>query len=112
MRCSSAALIILGDFVYILYFYFAPETPLWGGIFWSVMFTVVNAVMIALIVVDKIHFKLDANEMKLFDLLEDLTPGQFRQLLKAGRQEVSSGQKIITREHMPQTDLYFVLKAT
>lgn len=24
-------LIIAGDFVYILYFYFAPEVPLWGG---------------------------------------------------------------------------------
>lgn len=106
------SMIILGDFVNILYFYFAPETPLWGGIFWSVMFTIVNVVMIALIVVDKVHFNLDPNEKKLFDLLEDLTPGQFRQLLKAGRQEVSSRQKIITREHMPLTDLYFVVEGS
>ena len=38
------SLIIAGDFVYILYFYLAPETPLWGGIFWSTMFTLVNVV--------------------------------------------------------------------
>ena len=25
------SLIIAGDFVYILYFYFAPDVPLWGG---------------------------------------------------------------------------------
>lgn len=29
------ALVIAGDLVYISYFYFAPEVPLWGGIFWS-----------------------------------------------------------------------------
>ena len=35
-------LILVGNLVYILYFYFAPESPLWGGIFWSAMFTIVN----------------------------------------------------------------------
>jgi hypothetical protein len=33
------AFVIAGDLVYILYFYFAPEVPLWGGIFWSAVFT-------------------------------------------------------------------------
>lgn len=106
------SLIILGDCVYILYFYFAPEVPLWGGIFWSVMFSIVNFVMIALIVVDRVHFGLDANERKLFEMLEDLTPGQFRQLLKAGRQETAIEQKVIAHEHKPLTDLYFVLAGT
>jgi hypothetical protein len=55
-------LIIAGDFVYILYFYFAPDVPLWGGIFWSVMFTVVNLAMIGLIIADTLHFNLTANE--------------------------------------------------
>jgi hypothetical protein len=59
-------LIIAGDFVYILYFYFAPEVPLWGGIFWSVMFTVVNLAMISLIVADTMHFNLTANEKSFF----------------------------------------------
>lgn len=39
-------LIVAGDLVYILYFYFAPDIPLWGGIFWSILFTVVNLAMI------------------------------------------------------------------
>jgi len=49
-------LIIAGDFVYILYFYFAPDVPLWGGIFWSVMFTVVNLAMMGSIAADTMHF--------------------------------------------------------
>ena len=35
-----------GDDVCIMYFYFAPEIPLWGGIFWSAPFTIVSVVMI------------------------------------------------------------------
>jgi hypothetical protein len=104
------SLIIVGDFVYILYFYFAPEVPLWGGIFWSTMFTLVNVVMIGMIVADTTHFRLDGNEKRLFDLLEDLSPGQFRQLLKAGRAETAASHLGITREGQPLEELFFVLE--
>lgn len=103
------SLIILGDFVYVLYFYFAPDVPLWGGIFWSTMFTLANAVMIGLIVADRMHFRLDRNEKRLFELLQDLTPGQFRQLLKAGQEETASSHLSITQEGKPLEELYFVL---
>ena len=102
-------LILLGDLVYILYFYFAPEEPLWGGIFWSAMFTIVNVTMIWLIFFDEVHFSLRANERKLFDLLENLTPGQFRKLLKAGRQEVATSPIAITKENEPLHQLYFIV---
>ena len=62
-------LVLGGDCVYILYYYFAPEIPLWGAIFWSSMFTIVNIGMIWLIFVDEMHFSLPASERKLFDLL-------------------------------------------
>jgi hypothetical protein len=102
-------LIIAGDCVYILYFYFAPDVPLWGGIFWSVMFTVVNLGMIGLIVADTMHFNLSANEKKLFGLLENLTPGEFRQLLGAGKEELAAVPALITREGQVLEKLYFIL---
>jgi hypothetical protein len=105
-------LIIAGDFVYILYFYFAPDVPLWGGIFWSVMFTVVNLGMIGLIVADTMHFNLTANEKKLFGLLENLTPGEFRQLLGAGKEELAKVPAVITREGQILEKLYFILDGT
>jgi CRP-like cAMP-binding protein len=102
-------LILLGDLLYIVYFYFAPEEPLWGGIFWSVMFAIANVAMIWLIFFDEVQFSLRADERKLFDLLADLTPGQFRKLLKAGRQEVAPSPLVITRENEPSNALYFVI---
>ena len=103
------SLIIAGDFVYILYFYFAPETPLWGGIFWSTMFTVVNVAMIGLIVADRTHFRLDRNQKRLFDMLQDLSPGQFRRILALGREETAASHLTITQEGRPLDELFFVL---
>lgn len=107
-------LIIAGDFVYILYFYFAPEVPLWGGIFWSVMFTVVNLAMIGLIVADTMHFNLTVNEKKtVWTAREpDARPGEFRQLLGAGREELAAVPAVITREGQTLDKLYFVLEGS
>ena len=37
---------------------FRPEVPLWGGIFWSAVFTLVNGVMIARVIVDRTKFRM------------------------------------------------------
>ena len=102
-------LVLLGDLLYVLYFYFAPDEPLWGGIFWSAMFAIANVAVIWLIFLDEVQFSLRADERKLFDLLADLTPGQFRKLLKAGRQEVATAPVVITRENEDLHKLYFVV---
>jgi CRP-like cAMP-binding protein len=102
-------LVLLGDLLYVLYFYFAPDEPLWGGIFWSAMFAIANVAMLWLIFLDEVQFSLRADERKLFDLLVDLTPGQFRKLLKAGRQEVAAAPLVVTRENEPSNELYFII---
>ena len=102
-------LVLLGDLLYVLYFYFAPVEPLWGGIFWSAMFAIANVAMLWLIFLDEVQFSLRADERKLFDLLVDLTPGQFRKLLKAGRQEVAAAPLVVTRENEPSNALYFII---
>ena len=102
-------LIIAGDLIYIAYFFFAPATPLWGAIFWSALFIAVNIWMIGLIVVEQRHFTLTGRERKLFDVLHDLTPGQFRQLLRLAGQGEAQAPMVITAEGQPLDRLYFVL---
>ena len=103
------SLIIAGDFVYMLYFFFAPATPLWGGIFWSTLFVLVNLWMIGLIIAERMDFRLSGKEEHLRKLLSGLSPGQFRSLLKlAGQGEVISPM-VITWEGRPLDRLYFVL---
>lgn len=102
-------LIVAGDLIYTAYFFLAPATPLWGAIFWSVLFVLVNLCMIGLIVTEQVNFSLSQNERKLFDVLQDLSPGQFRALLKIAEQHTAREATVLTREGQPLDRLYFVL---
>lgn len=104
------AFVIAGDLVYILYFYFAPAVPLWGGIFWSCVFTVANAWMIARIVADRTRFSMTDEEARLFQLLDTLSPGEFRRLMKAGEWLTAAAPTILTDENRPLARLYYVLE--
>ena len=73
------------------------------------MFTIVNVGMIALIVADKMHFRLDHNEKRLFELLQDLSPGQFRQFLKDQQEEIAASHLAITEEGESLEEIFFVL---
>src|SRR5207244_8243614 len=79
------AFVIAGDLVYIAYFLAAPAEPLWGGIFWSTIFVAVNVWMIGRVVADRADFRMSAEERQLFQLLETLSPGEFRRLIKVGQ---------------------------
>ena len=101
--------VIAGDLVYISYFYFAPEVPLWGGVFWSAVFMLVNAVMIARILADRTPFRISGEELQLFNLLETLSPGEFRQIIKVGLWRTATEATVLTEENRPLENLYYVL---
>ena len=73
-------LVLGGDCVYILYYYFAPEDSAVGrNILERHVHHRERGYDLA-IFVDEMQSSLPAGERKLFDLLVDLTPGQFRKL--------------------------------
>jgi hypothetical protein len=103
------AFVIAGDLVYIAYFLAAPAQPLWGGIFWSIVFIVVNIWMIGRLVADRAHFQINHEERQLFGLLESFTPGEFRRLIKVGRWQSAEATTVLTVEGQPLERLYYVL---
>lgn len=103
------AFVIAGDLVYISYFYFAPEVPLWGGVFWSAVFMIVNTVMIARVLADRTPFRMSGEERQLFSLLDTLSPGEFRQLIRIGRWHTATRATVLAEENRPLDSLYYVL---
>jgi hypothetical protein len=99
------AFIIARDVVYVLYFFFAPDVPLWGGIFWSGVFTLVNVWMITRIVTDRTRFRMSTEE-RLLRFLDPLTPGEFRRLMKLARWHSAEAPTRLTEEHKPLDQLY------
>jgi hypothetical protein len=103
------AFVIAGDLVYMAYFLAAPAEPLWGGIFWSAVFIAVNVWMIGRLVADRAHFRMSDEERRLFQLLETLSPGEFRRLIKLGRWHSADKTTVLTLEDRPLDRLYYVL---
>ena len=103
-------LIIAGSWIYILYYFFAPETPLWGGIFWSFTFSIVNVFMIFRILRDLKPWKMSADEARLFALLDGFPPGEFRRLLRAGVSKIAADEMTLTREGATLHEIAFVLE--
>ena len=101
--------VIAGDLVYISYFYFAPDVPLWGGVFWSAVFMLVNLAMIARVVADRTSFRLSGEERRLFNLLGTLTPGEFRQLIRLARWRTATARTVLAEENRPLAELHYVL---
>lgn len=103
------AFVMSGDFVYISYFYFGPAVPLWSGVFWSTVLVLVNAAMILKLLAERRDFAMTEDERRLFGLLDGLTPGEFRRLVKAGEWRSAGAATVITREDQPVDHLYYVL---
>lgn len=102
-------LVVVGDFVYTAYYLFAPAEPLWGGAFWSVVFIIVNSIMITRIIADRAHFGLTEDELQLFRRLDTMTPGEFRRFIRVASWKTASADTVLTEENKPLDNLYFVL---
>lgn len=103
------AFIIAGDVVYVLYFLLAPPEPLWGGVFWSCVFTLVNLWMIGRVVADRTSLRMTEEERRLFNLLDCLSPGEFRRLIRTGRWQSATAPTVLTEEGKDLDTLFFVL---
>lgn len=103
------SLVIVGNCVYVVYYYVVVDHPLWGGIFWSVVGIVINAVMIARILADRSAVGLAAHERALHRQIGTLTPGEFRRLMKAAAWRESATATLLTREDQPLPALSYVI---
>jgi hypothetical protein len=106
------SLVIVGNIVYVVYYYVVVDHPLWGGIFRSVVGILINAVMIGRIVADRAYFGLSDDERALHAQLDTLTPGEFRRLMKAGRWRTATAETVISEEGRPLAELTYVLAGT
>ena len=104
------SLVIVGNCVYVLYYYVVVDHPLWGGIFWSVVGIIINIGMIAWIMADRSRFGLAAHELALHARFGTLTPGEFRRLMRVGTWHTATNDIVLSEEGRPQRALAYVIE--
>ncbi|WP_209348783.1 cyclic nucleotide-binding domain-containing protein [Pontixanthobacter sp. CEM42] len=101
-------LALTGSALYICYYFFFPEVPLWDAIISSSILIGANLVVLSRIVFERTTLSLSDDEKQLFDAFETLTPGQFRKVLKIASWTVAERPTELTKEGTALDKLFYV----
>jgi len=105
------SLVLIATLLYIAYYFFAPDVPLWDAIGWSAILGLANLYVMTQIILERTTFRLSTNEKKLYKVFATLNPGEFRRLLKITNWHKvgSETAQILTTEGEICKHLFFVL---
>ena len=102
-------LVFAGTLLYLAYYYWALDTPLWDAFFWSLVMGAANFWVMFQLALERTTFNMSEEEKQLFGVFEGMTPGEFRRLIKIATWHDSDGTTPLTDENQPVTNLYYVL---
>ena len=93
-------LTITGNFLIVPYFLYFHETPLWNSFFWTVIYTVINLVMLFIIYLESRPVSLDDLEQRIYDrTFRSLEPREFKKLIDHGSlEEIQPEVNLVTRD--------------
>ena len=103
------SLVLVATVLYIAYYYFAPDVPLWEAIAWSVVLGAANLWVMFGLLRDRTTFAMPEHERELFDLFGNLSPGEFRSLMAIARwQRLEHGVDVTRENEQLETLTYLV----
>ena len=102
-------LILIGTAFYLIYYYYAADTPLWDAIFASGVLGLANIYMIIVISLERSTVFMSADDLALYQSFGTLNPGQFRLIMKRATREILSDDRVLAREGVVSDHLVFVV---
>ena len=94
---------------YISYYYFLQPVPLWNPIFWSALIGVANLSVILRILMERTTFSLGTHERALYNAFTNLSPGEFRRLLRKCKWMTSTAETELIADGKPNSRLYYIM---
>ena len=93
-------LTILAGLSLVPFYCHCSDHILWAPIAWNVLFMTVNAIQIGILLRERRPRRLAGPEQALYEqVFSDLTPGEFRRLVKLGEwREIAAGSTIVHRD--------------
>jgi hypothetical protein len=107
-QINLRALVLVGNALYVVYYFVAPPLPLWDAMFWSAAMVAVNLVMIVVIWRGRQHFGISEDALRVFGAFQPMEPGDFRQVMALGHTATTPEPLVLTRLGEVPERLYFV----
>ena len=102
------SLVLFATCFYIAYYYYHPETPLWGAIFASLMILLANLIGLSRILYGRMKLAMPADQVAIYDAMAGLQPGEFRKLMSLGEVRTTERETRLTTEGETPDHLYFI----
>lgn len=104
MLCSTS--------LYILYYFYAAETPLWGAIAVSSMTLVAILIGLAALYARNANWSIPEEHKDIYPLFDELIPGDFRKVMRIANRETVQQERVVTREGEVPDTLIFVTRGS
>jgi hypothetical protein len=99
-------LLLIGTGFYILYYYYASETPLWDAIFTSSVLGAVNLAMILFLALERTTFTMSRQDAEIAKAFSTMSPGQFRRMRRKAVVTTCATRTRLCTEGRPNDTLY------
>ncbi|MEC7763272.1 MAG: cyclic nucleotide-binding domain-containing protein [Pseudomonadota bacterium] len=102
-------LMLAASALYLVYYYYVAETPLWDAIYTNAALAAANLLMIVVVLLERTTFSMSQETAELFRRFEMLSPGQFRRLLKDADDIEATTPTTLTRAGDTVERLYYII---
>ena len=103
-------LVLVGTGFYTWYYFVVSDSPLWEAIIISLVLGTANIIGLTSLSLRNTRFAVPRRHRDIYNKrFRNMPPGDFRQLMKFARREVTQSERIITIEGAEVKELYFVI---
>lgn len=101
-----------GSAFYMVYYFLAGDTPLWGAIYGSILMICTNIIGLCTLYLRNANISVPKASEDIYHLFFPVRPGDFRALMRLGKRSVLQEERIITKEDQPLDSLFFIIRGT
>jgi len=102
--------LLAGTALYIVYYYIAADTPLWGAIYTSSLTFAANLIGLAMLFARRAAWTLPAEFRDLRPRFHGVSPGDLRTIMRHATRHTTDADQTLTVEGRPVDTLYYVIK--
>ena len=103
-------LVLIGTGFYTWYYFVVSGEPLWEAIIISLVIGAANIIGLSSLTLRNSRFAVPSKHRDIYkQRFKNMPPGDFRQLMKFARREVTQSERTITTEGATVNELYFVV---
>ncbi len=105
-------MMLCANSLYMTYYFFVAERPLWDAIFANTALALVNLWMIGVVLIERTTLGMTVEKAQIYRQFPLLSPGQFRRIMKLAHILELGDRKVLTVEQTPLSEIFYMVSGS